>query len=257
MPLLGRFTIQPMQPSRRLFAAVLAVLAVLALSTAPLVGCSSTKSSEPPLPDAATLLKESSETTRKLNSAHLDMKVNGSIPNLPVHTLTGDLTNTPALAAKGNANITLRGQTVDAEFVVADTHLFAALTPVTEYDVRFSPGKWSDFGPAGAIFDLPMILDPSSGLANILANFSDYSAPKADGWETVNGVQTVRVTGTISAEAISAIIPDVATPMPGTAWIRQDGNHDLVKLSAGSEGNSIELTLSDWNKPVTVTKPIV
>ena len=58
------------------------------------------------------LLTESSETTRNLNSAHLDIKVNGSIPNLPVHTLTGDLTNTPAVAAKGNANITLRGQTL-------------------------------------------------------------------------------------------------------------------------------------------------
>ena len=254
MPLLGRFTIQPMQPSRRLLAAV---FAVLAFSAAPLVGRSSTKSAEPPLPDAAMLLTESSETTRNLNSAHLDMKVNGSIPNLPVHTLTGDLTNTPALAAKGSANMTLDGQTVDAEFVVADTHLFAALTPVTEYDVRFSPGKWSDFGPAADIYDLPVILDPSRGLANILANFSDFRDPTADGWETVNGVQTVRVTGTISAEALSAIIPDVATPVPGTAWIRQDGNHDLVKLSAGGEGSSIELTLSDWNKPVTVTKPIV
>jgi lipoprotein LprG len=251
MPLLVRFTIKPMQPSRRLFAAV---LAVLALSAAPLVGCSSAKTFEPPLPDATTLLKESSATTRNLNSAHLDIKVNGSILNLPVHTLTGDLTNTPAVAAKGNANITLRGQRLDAEFVLADTHLFVALTPVTEYHVRFSPGKWSDVGPAADIYDLPVILDPSRGLANILANFSD---PKADGRETVNGVQTVRVKGTISAEAISAIVPDFPTPVPGTAWIRQDGNHDLVKLSAGNEDNSMELTLSHWNKPVTVTKPIV
>ena len=36
------------------------------------------------------------------------------------------------------------------------------------------------------------ILNPDTGLANVLANFTD---PKADGRETINGVDTVRVTG--------------------------------------------------------------
>ncbi|MBV8928942.1 MAG: LppX_LprAFG lipoprotein [Mycobacteriaceae bacterium] len=231
-----------MQTRRRLIAVI---LTFLALSAAPLAACSSNKSSTAPLPDAATLLKDSSDTTKNLKSVHLEIKVTGNIPNLPVHTLSGDLTNTPDVAAKGNANITVLGQTLNADFVVADTHLFAALTP----------DKWSDFGPAADIYDPSVILDPNRGLANVLANFSD---PKADGRETINGVQTVRVKGTISAEAISNIVPGVANPVPGTAWIREDGNHDLVRSSADiSSGNSIELTLSDWNKPVTVTKPAV
>ena len=44
----------------------------------------------------------------------------------------------------------------------------------------------------------------------------------------------------------------------GTAWIEKDGDHNLVQASIQqSTGNSIQMTLSDWNKPVTVTKPQV
>lgn len=231
-----------MQTRRRLFAVV---LAVLALTAAPLSGCSSDKASNAPLPDAATLLKESTDTTKNLKSVHLDIKVTGQIPNLPVHTLTGDLTSPPAIAAKGDANITVLGQTLDAQFIVADGNLYAALTP----------DKWTDFGPAADIYDPSVILDPNKGLANVLASFTNA---KADARETINGVQTVRVKGTISADAISAIVPKVDTAVPGTAWIREDGNHDLVRATAEiSPGNTIEMTLSDWNKPVTVTKPTV
>jgi lipoprotein LprG len=229
-----------MQTRRRLLAVVLSTVTVLALAA-----CSGSTTSNAPLPDAATLLKQSTDTTKSLTSVHLEIKVTGSIPNLPVHTLSGDLTNTPDVAAKGNANITVLGQTLNADFVVADKDLYAALTP----------NKWSDFGPASDIYDPSVILDPNKGLANVLANFSDA---KSDGRETINGVQTVRVKGTISADAISEIVPEVKNPVPGTAWIREDGDHALVQaLAEISQGNTLQLTLSDWNKPVTITKPNV
>jgi hypothetical protein len=49
-----------MQTRRRLFAVVLATIALCTVFTVPLAGCSSNKQSSAPLPDAATLLKESS-----------------------------------------------------------------------------------------------------------------------------------------------------------------------------------------------------
>ena len=101
------------------------------------------------------------------------------------------------------------------------------------------------------------ILNPDTGLANVLANFSD---PKTDGRETINGVDTVRVTGTVSADAVNKIAPQIGAtgPVPGTAWIREDGNHELVQAKLEpTPGNSVTMTLSDWGKPVTVTKPTV
>jgi len=220
-----------------------AVLAAVALTIALVAGCSSNTTSNAPLPDAATLLKESSDTTKNLKSVHLVLQVTGSIPNLPVHSLTGDLTNSPAVAAKGNANITAFGQIIDADFVVVDGDLYAALTP----------NKWTNFGTAADIYDPSVILDPNNGLANVLANFTDA---KSDGRETINGVATVRVKGTVNGAAISAIVPEITNPVPGTAWIQEGGDHDLVQASVEtSPGNVIQMTLSDWNAPVSVTKP--
>ena len=231
-----------LMPMRRRIHA--AVLVALALITALVAGCSSSDSaSNAPLPDAATLLKQSSDTTKNLKSVHLVLQVTGSIPNLPVHSLTGDLTNVPAVAAKGNANITAFGQTINADFVVANGNLYAAL----------SPNKWTNFGPAADIYDPSVILDPAKGLANILANFTNA---KSDGRETINGIRTVRVKGTVNGPVIGAIVPEINNPVPATSWIREDGNHDLVRASVEtSPGNTIDITLSNWNQPVTVSAP--
>lgn len=46
--------------------------------------------------------------------------------------------------------------------------------------------------------------------------------------------------------------------MPGTAWIENGGEHNLVRAEIEpSDDSSIQLTLSKWNEPVTVTKPQV
>ena len=101
------------------------------------------------------------------------------------------------------------------------------------------------------------ILNPDTGLANVLANFTE---PKADGRETINGVDTVRVTGNVSADAVNKIAPQIAAtgPVSGTAWIAEEGNHELMQAKLEpTPGNSVTMTMSDWGKPVTVTKPAV
>jgi lipoprotein LprG len=224
-----------------IFAAVIAAIALVA-------GCSSSKQAEKELPDAATLLQESSQTTKNLQSVHLLLTVQGEIKELPIESLEGDLTNTPAVAAQGKANIVFLGQRLEGvDFVVADGMLYGAITA----------GSFQDFGPAADIYDVSAILNPDTGLADVLAGFSD---PKADGRETVNGVETVRVTGTVSADAVNKIAPQIAAtgPVPGTAWIKEDGDHELVQAKLEpSPGNSVTMTLSEWGKPVTVTKPAV
>jgi lipoprotein LprG len=228
---------------------LLAIFAVLFTAIALVAGCSSkSQGSSKALPDAATLLKQSSETTKSQSSVHLKLAVQGQIKELPIESLEGDLTNTPAVGAQGSANLVFLGQRLEGvDFSVVDGTLYAALTK----------GSYQDLGPAVDIYDVSAILNPDTGLGNVLANFS---GPKAEGRETLNGVDTVRVTGTVSAEAVNKIAPPIAAtgPIPGTAWIREDGNHELVQAKLETTpGNSITMTCSDWGKPVTVTKPVV
>jgi lipoprotein LprG len=234
-------------PTPRPKRPILAVLAALSIAAALVGGCSSSKQSSAPLPDAATLLAKSNLTTRNVKSVHLVLSVNGTIHGLPVKTLTGDLTTAPDTAAKGEANLTVLGSAVDAQFVVDDGTLFAALTP----------GHWESFGPAAAIYDPSEILNPNTGLANILTNISN---PKSESRENINGQSTVKITGTASADAVNGIAPQLKAtqPLPATMWIQESGDHQLVQSKLDqSQGNSVQMTLSNWNAPVQVTKPPV
>lgn len=227
----------------RLFAAV----AALSIVTALVASCSSgKKDSGGPLPDATTLLNQATQQTKQVKSGHLVLTVNGKIPGLSLKTLSGDLTTNPT-AAKGNVRLTLGGSDIDADFVVFDGILYATLTP----------NKWSDFGPAADIYDPSQILNPDTGLANVLANFKDA---KADGRDTINGQSTIRISGTVTAEAVNQIAPPFAatSAVPGTVWIQETGDHQLAqaKLDRGS-GNSVQMTLSNWGQQVQVTKPPV
>ena len=231
----------PMSTTRRIFAALAALFAAALLIS----GCSKTPSE--PLPDAAGLLQQSIAATKALQSAHLEIVVNGKIDGLPIKKLAGDLTNVPAVAIKGSSTITMGGSDVDIQLVVLDGTLYAALTP----------NSWLDMGPAVEVYDPSVILNPDSGLANMLANITDA---KAQGFETIGGVPAVKITGTVAAAAVNKLIPQLKAsgPLPATAWIEKDAPNQLVQAQVDqSEGNSVQLTLSEWDKPVTVTKPAV
>lgn len=231
-----------------------AALAVVALPAGLIAGCSKSadKSAEPssnaPLPAAATLLKQSSETTRGQQSVHLELAVTKELQEkLPIEKLSGDLTNVPAVAAKGTASVVSGSSTVEREFVVFNGDLYVPLV---------KGGKLQSLGPAKEIYDVGAILNPDQGLANVLNNFAD---PKAVGREKADGVdvEAVKVQGQVSKDAVNAIAPQLAVTdaVPGTAWIREDGNHELVKAQLDVSGGSITMTMSDWGKPVTVDQP--
>jgi lipoprotein LprG len=235
---------QTMQTPRRLFA----VLAALSIAAALIAACSSgSTQSGGPLPDATTLVKQSADVTKNLKSAHLVLSVIGKVPGLPIKTLTGDLTTAPATAASGNVQLTMGGSEVDANFVVVDGELYATLTP----------NKWSDFGKASDVYDVSAILNPDTGLANLLANFTNA---KAEGRETINGQSTIRISGNVPADAVNKLASNLSAgnTTPTTVWIQETGDHQLVQAKMDkSSGNSVQMTLSNWNQPVQVTKPQV
>lgn len=233
------------RPAAPSVAALLMPLIAVLLGAGLISGCS--KKASEPLPEAAGLIKQSVETTRKLSSAHLEIAVTGKIEGLPIKTLSGDLTNVPSVAVSGSSTISMGGSDVDIELVVVDGTLYAALTP----------NSWLDMGPAADIYDPSVILNPDTGLANMLSRISDA---KSEGTETIGGITTVRITGKVAADAVNTLIPQIKAtgPLPATAWIEKDAPHQLVQAKVDrSEGNSVALTLSEWDKPVTVTKPAV
>ncbi|MCI4676117.1 LppX_LprAFG lipoprotein [Candidatus Mycolicibacterium alkanivorans] len=232
-----------MPTCRRMFAVLAALLASAALFVS---GCSASKPAEN-LPDAPGPLQQSIQATKALKSAHLEITVNGKIDGLPVKKLSGDLTNVPSVAISGNSTISMGGSDVDIQLVVLEGTLFAALTP----------NNWLDMGPAADIYDPSVILNPDTGLANMLNSISDA---KSQASETINGVNTVRIAGKVTADAVNKLIPQIKAtgPIPATVWIGKDDPHQLVQAKVDpSEGSSVQLTLSDWDKPVTVTKPAV
>lgn len=230
-----------MQTTRRLFA-VLAAVAAAALLVS---GCS--KTSTEALPEASGLIQQSIAATKALKSAHLEIAVNGKIAGLPVKTLSGDLTNVPSVAIAGSSKISMGGSDVDIQLVVLDGTLYAALTP----------NSWLDMGPAADVYDPSVILNPDAGLANMLAAVTDA---KSEGTDTIGGVPTIRITGKVAGDAVNKLIPQLKAggPLPATVWIEKDAPHQLVQAKVDqSESNSVQLTLSEWDKPVTVTKPAV
>jgi serine/threonine protein kinase len=227
---------------------VLATVLAVALATTGNHPTSQTgQTSQNALPDAAILLNQSAQITRALESAHLVLSVAGKIQGLPIKVMTTDLTTNPAPAASGNVLLTLAGSDIDANFVVYDSVLYATLTP----------NKWSDFGKASDIYDVSAILNPNIGLPNVLANFTNA---KAEGRETINGQSTIKISGNVSADAVNKIAAplNATQPLPSTVWIQETGDHQLVQFNLQkSPGNSVQMTLSNWNQPVTVTKPPV
>jgi lipoprotein LprG len=234
-----------MQTARRLFA----VLAALSVAVTLVGGCTiSKKAKGGALPEPKTLVKQSAEITKGLKSAHLNLTVNGKIAHLPLKTLSGDLTTTPTTAGKGNARIIAFGNEIEADFVILDGEL---------YTTALSPGKWTDMGDINTLlhYDPSAILSPDTGVANLLANLDD---PKAEGRDAINGQNAIRISGKVNADAVNKLAPlNAKEPMPTTVWIQESGDHQLaqVMLDKGS-GNSVQMTLSNWNQSVQITKPV-
>jgi lipoprotein LprG len=240
---------------------LLAVPAVVSVVVALVAGCfsfsppsqssspspspsSSSKQANDPLPDPAAMLKEASTTTKSLKSVHLVLSVAGRIAEMPVKTLEGDLTTEHGTAAKGDAKVRIMGADVDIKFVEFDRRLYVAL-----------PGEdFKDYGPTSNVYDVGAMLNPDTGLANMLADFID---PKVESRETVGSQQTIRVAGKVTADAVNKIVPlDATKRLSATVWIQERGDHQLVRAKLEpSKDDSVEMVFSNWNVSVIVDMP--
>ncbi|MGW0246442.1 LppX_LprAFG lipoprotein [Nocardia goodfellowii] len=257
----GRRGIAPVVMAASVFAALV-------------TGCSSNESSSatttapPPteLPEGTQLVSECAKTTQTLQAVHMDLNVT-NIPNLPMEKIDAGVTNQPQGqgAAQGEAKIRTKPEAdfIEAKFLVVDKTLYA-LTDGSTY---------TKIGPAEKIYDPGILLDKDKGLANVIAQVKNA---KAESREKIDGVDTVKVTGTISGSAIDPIAPragegigelpitlwikDVAPPttsatqLPSTAASPGTGPN-LIRAIVKKDQGEIKLDLTDHGKPVNVLKP--
>jgi lipoprotein LprA len=231
------------------FAVVIAIGGCGSRSSNP--AASSGASTSAPNRDAATILKAAADTLRKLTGMHVNLAVKGNVPNFLVTKLTGDISTKPQTVATGTATVYL-GHTEapqDAKFVFVDGHLYSDLGKA---------GTYTDFGNGKSIYNVSVLLDPNKGLANVVSKLQGASVA---GTEQVNGIATTKITGNSSADDITTLAgykltaKDVKT-VPTTVWIASDGSSHLVKIQINPTGDSsVTLTMSDWGKHVTATKP--
>ena len=78
--------------------------------------------------------------------------------------------------------------------------------------------------------------------------------PKAEGRETINGVDTGRGHrhGQRRRGEQASRRRSRRPAVPGTAWIEENGDHQLVQAKLERRrATSVQMTLSDWDEPVT------
>jgi lipoprotein LprA len=200
--------------------------------------------------EAATLLKQAADAMAKVTGMHVSVTVQGDVPNLRVTKLDGDISNSPQTVATGTATLLVGKSPQEAKFVYIDGHLYSDLG---------QPGTYTDFGNGASIYNVSVLLDPNKGLANVLSKLQGASVA---GTEQVNGVATTKVTGNSSADDIatlagSKLTAESVTTVPTTAWIASDGSSHLVQLQIHpTNDTAVTLTMSEWGKTVTATKPV-
>ncbi|OBJ49385.1 hypothetical protein A9W95_02165 [Mycobacterium sp. 1423905.2] len=200
--------------------------------------------------EAATLLKQAADVMRKVTGMHVNLTVQGDVANLRVTKLDGDISNTPQTVATGVATLLVGSNSEDARFVFVDGHLYSDLG---------QPGSYTDFGNGASIYNVSVLLDPNKGLANLLTNLKNGSVA---GSQQMNGVATTKITGDSSADDIatlagSRLTDQNVTTVPTTIWTASDGSSHLVQIQiVPTADTSVTLTMSDWGKQVTATKPV-
>jgi lipoprotein LprG len=226
------------------------LLGALALTAALVTGCSSSDPQSTPagsLPDAAGLLKDAAAATGAITSAHVTVQANGNVPGLSVQNLDGDLSKSggPSGSAKGTGKLSVAGQLVAVEFVLVNSSLYIKGPTAGFQKIPAALGA--------SVYDPSAVLDPNRGIGKVLASMQN---PKTEAKEDVSGTPTYKVSGKIAKDVLAGLLPGLQSDADITFWLREDGKHLPVKASAKLPGGaSVDVTLSDVDKPVTVTPP--
>ena len=230
-------------PSAR---ARLALLTLPALIVLGLTACSKSEDTTD-LPDGSTLVSESANAMKSVNSTHILIEVDGAIGSLPIKRAEGDLERDGD--AKGNIQLVQLGTLIQLDFVFLGNDVY----------LKFPTGGWqkSSGGSALIPYDPSAILDPDRGVAKLLATATNA---RTEGSESVNGRDSYRVAVTFDNTAASTLVPGVPAGVTGQVWLDKQTKHLLkAVVRAPASGGNPEATITEHltaiDTPVTISAP--
>ncbi|MEV7802327.1 LppX_LprAFG lipoprotein [Microbispora sp. NPDC088329] len=206
------------------------VVAGLLLTTA----CSA--KNEPALPDGPALLKRSADAMRTVKTVAFTIETKDK-PAVPVRHAEGSLTREGD--AKGTLQIEVLGLQ-EIEFVLVGDKVYFK-------------------GPTGGFQtmtrqQLTALYDPSAvltGVPDLLSTAQDVR-PQAE--EKVGDAAAYRVTAALSQKVLATLVPGVQQNVTGTVWVDKATGR-LLKLDLPLTGGSVDVSLGDYDAPVTIEPP--
>lgn len=225
-----------------------------ATSGAPATSGASGTSGAPAPQATPQLLKDAAKATGDLHNIHIVLETT-NITTLPMESVNADVTNQPedkGGQAVGDARVRIGpngGPAVPKEFVVTNKTMYT----------KDDSGKYSSMGPADKIYDPGIVLDKDKGLGSVIARVQD---PQVAGNETIDGVATVKVTGTVDAALVDPLVPQIGKgvqTLPITLYIadvKAGGGTPttpvLVRMVLDKDQGHVTVTLSKWGEAVTI-----
>ena len=233
---------RPLRAPRALLALVAPVLLAF--------GAASCSKDEDPntLPSGTTLVSESAEAMRAVQTAHIVIEVDGAISSLPIKMAQGDLKRNGD--AKGDIQLQQFGQLIQLDFVLLSGDAY----------LKFPTGGWQKQagGTASFPYDPSAILDSERGITKLLSTATNA---RTEGSETIGGVDTYRVAVDFDNTAASVLVPGVPEGVKGQVWIDK-ANKRMVKAVVSSPASgttpaaTMTVTLTNIDVPVTISAPV-
>lgn len=225
------------RPVRRTIAALLLVLSAA-------VGCGRGGGGDGDLPAAEELLAAAADEMAGVQSTRVVVETDADLSGLSVRRVEGVLTRSGE--AEGTAQIEQLGALMEVSFVlVGDTFHYKLI------------GGWQQLplSQAATLYDPSAILDAERGVPHLLRTATDG---EVEARETVSGVDTYRVSATLSSGALGALLPGVGESVPGTLWIGVDRpllHRAEVTLTGAAGAGTATVTLADFDAPVEISAP--
>ncbi|MFG2072865.1 LppX_LprAFG lipoprotein [Nonomuraea maritima] len=210
----------------------LMIVAVLALTAA----CSSGGGAGAELPSGPELMTKAAEAMKTVKTAGFSITTEGR-PNVPVRTADGRLT--AAGDADGTITLDVLGTLQEVSFtLVGDTVHFKGPTGGYQKMTREQLAQ---------LYDPSVILQPTKGIAQLLASATDPKVEAVDG-------DAYRVAATFSGQVLGQIVPGVTQGVTGTVWIDRATSR-LTKAGVPLQGGTVTVAFSDYDAPITITPP--